>query len=59
MSDHSTVRKGMRQNAKVGEALAVATRAAYPALVGARFALILAVLSFLLSAVAIGVAVSK
>lgn len=51
--------KSANAKATVAEAQAVANAAAVPAVVGARFALILSGLAFILSAVALGVAVRR
>lgn len=51
-----TVRKTLNSKAKVGDALGIAQQAAYPAIVGARYALILSLLAVVLSVVALGVA---
>lgn len=59
MSDISTVRKGWRANAKVSDAVSLAHDASYPAIVGARFALMLSILAFFLAAIALGVAVTR
>jgi hypothetical protein len=57
--DLSAVRKGWRANAKVSDAVSLAHDASYPAIVGARFALVLSLLSFVLAAIALAVAVAK
>lgn len=51
--------KAASAKATVGEAQAVAQAAVVPAILGARFALILSGLAFILSAVALGVAVRR
>lgn len=51
--------KSATAKATVGESQALAHGAAYPAIVGARFAMIVSILAFLVAAVALAVAVSK
>jgi hypothetical protein len=51
--------KSPAAKATVGESQAIAQAAAVPALVGARFALIVSVLSLMLSGVAVAVAITR
>lgn len=55
----SVVKKGLRANAKVSDAIGLAQQASYPATVAARFALIVSILAFVVAAIALGVAVSR
>lgn len=59
MREPRAYQKSAGAKATVGEAQAVARDAAVPAIIGARFALILSVLAFVLSAIALGVAVFR
>lgn len=59
MKAERTYQKSATSKATVGEAQAVARGAAYPAIVGARFALILSVIAVVVSAIALAVAVVK
>lgn len=51
--------KTAQAKATIGESQALAHGAAYPAIVGARFAMILSIIAVVLSAVALAVAVGK
>jgi hypothetical protein len=59
MSDVSVVRKSMRSTAKVADVMSLTDDAVTPVRVAVRFALILALLAFVVSGVALGVAVSR
>lgn len=51
--------KSATAKATIGESQALAHGAAYPAIVGTRFALVVSLLAFVVSAMALGVAVAK
>lgn len=58
MSSHPYA-KASNAKATIGESQALARGAAYPAIIGTRFALILSVLSVFLSAAALAVALAR